>query len=168
MTTIKIRKAKKNDINRITEIWSQNQIQSVGKPTNSKTIKKFKKTMRKELKLSNTVVIVAQNNSKEIIGWQGIFSMLKNPILGKHVAQINTYLDLKSSTPDLGKQLTDQTIKAARKKGVEHIYAWVKEDNIAAIRLSKNFSEQEYRIPNSKKGSIPNLILYIVDVDGEE
>jgi len=162
MANIKIRKCKTTDIDRCFNIWSGGQEESTGlRSANTKKIKKDFFNLFGHPKSIISVVITEQN---VLIGWQGLFPLLDNPLLSKYTAHISTYLNRDLMVPELGQKLTEHTISVAKKKGIENIYGWVKSNNRAANLLGVKFANQKFSIKKSAQGHLPEFNLFIIDI----
>jgi len=165
MENIKIRISNETDFERIFEIWLENQSQAIGKHVDSTDIEGFRQDLsRLFFKTPRCFFYVAELESRQIIGWQGLLPLLSNPIVGKYMAQSSTYIDKTFVNRDVGSRLVEYAVNDAKRLGIEHIYGWVKADNAATNKISENFNTHKFFIPSPNGGGLPDFNLYVVIV----
>jgi len=104
---------------------------------------------------------VAQDSSKDILGWQSLIRASNNPFRKNIWAESSTYLNKKFRNNGLGEQLLSHVIKEAESSSLQYIIGFVTKSNEAAIQLVNRTGWTEIgEIPQRKnsKNQYPKLI----------
>jgi L-amino acid N-acyltransferase YncA len=166
MENITIRKSNESDFHRIFEIWLQNQDQAIGKKIESVSVEELKNELFQLFsKTPRSIFYVAELESNQIIGWQSLIPLFANPLISKYAAQSSTYVDRKFLNIDVGSALIKFAVTEAKKIGIDHIYGWVRSDNLATNKIADNFKTHKFFIPHSESGNLGDYNLYILIVE---
>lgn len=164
MSEYTIRLSVATDFERIFAIWVENQNQAIGKQSEPNKVELLKQELWGLFSNARSVFYVAELPSKQIIGWQALLPLLSNPLLSKHTAQSNTYVDMKYFNEDIGTKLVEFAVNDAKRLGIDQIYGWVKADNVSINRIAQKFTEQKIFIPRPANNNLPDINLYIISV----
>lgn len=161
-TGFHLRMVEPDDVNRCYEIWRQGMqsMMSADKKSEARIRKKFTESFNHP----DHIITVVTNPSGLVIGWQAVFPLMWNPIIGPSTGQISTYFDTTMQVPGLGPAITKCTIAIARERGIEHIYSFVKSDNRGGALLSTKFACERVSVKGSTKGAVPDFHIFIFDI----
>jgi L-amino acid N-acyltransferase YncA len=76
---------------------------------------------------------VAEDQDHRVVGFQSGEPYATYTHAFDHVAVIGTYVDLKERQRGIGTRLFEATLEAARRKGYEKIFTFVRSDNVASL-----------------------------------
>jgi len=165
MADFTIRISDEKDFDRLFEIWLDNQSQAIGKQPDPSTVEALRAELSRLFFLTpRSVFYVAELASKQIIGWQALLPLLSNPLVGRYTAQSSTYIDRKFFDKNVGSQLVEFAVADAKRLGIDHIYGWVKADNIATNKIAENFETHKFFIPHPESKNLPDFNLYVIVV----
>ncbi len=165
MSDFTIRISNQKDFERIFEIWLDNQKQAIGKQSEPSTVETLKaEFFSLYTEARRAVFYVAELESGQVIGWQALLPLLSNPLISKYMAHSSTYVDKAFFNKNIGSKLVEYAVTDAKRLGIEHIYGWVKDENIESNRIAEDFAEFKFFIPGSENNNLPNFNMYVIVV----
>lgn len=166
MKNFTIRISKESDFERIFEIWLENQGQAIGKQAEPGALTMYKEDLFHLFARTNrSVFYVAESDAGQIIGWQSLLPLFANPLVSRYAAQSSTYVDRKSANEEIGTALVEFALKDAKRLGIDHIYGWVRADNIPMNKVANHFKTHKFHVPHSHSGNLADFNLYILIVE---
>jgi len=82
--------------------------------------------------------VAVRRCDRKILGFQSMEPFATYTHAFDHVGVLGTYVDLKYRRQGIGKSLFKATFEAARRKGYEKIFTFVRADNLAALTTYLN------------------------------
>jgi L-amino acid N-acyltransferase YncA len=79
--------------------------------------------------------VAERENSRELVGFQTIEPFATFTRSFDHVAVVGTFVDLSARRQGIGVRLSEATFDAARRKGFEKIFTYVRADNQASLKF---------------------------------
>jgi len=77
--------------------------------------------------------VAEQRQDRRLVGFQSTEPFAAYTKAFDHVAVIGTYVDLSCRGRGIGTRLSEVTFEAARRKGYEKIFTYVRSDNVSAL-----------------------------------
>jgi len=77
--------------------------------------------------------VAEQNQDRRLVGFQSTEPFAAYTKAFDHVAVIGTYVDLSCHGRGIGTRLSEVTFEAARRKGYEKMFTYVRSDNLSAL-----------------------------------
>ena len=92
--------------------------------------------------------VAVNETTKQLLGFQNVEPFATYTKAFDHVGIIGTYVDANSRGQGVAKQLFDYTFKAAKAKGYEKLFAYVRADNERALAV---YLKQGFEIVGTAK-----------------
>ncbi|CAK1721707.1 putative Acyl-CoA N-acyltransferase [Vibrio crassostreae] len=95
--------------------------------------------------------VAVNETTNQLLGFQNVEPFATYTKAFDHVGIIGTYVDANSRGQGVAKQLFDYTFKAAKAKGYEKLFAYVRADNERALAV---YLKQGFEIVGTAKNTV--------------